>query len=111
MHVFLSVGKRRQFYCFLRFFSRDFLVLVLFLGWPERSLLERVGDEVPKDQIKREDEGEERDVLDALEVDIDELLEGLGKLVGERDDEIGDCVGEVLRMMERKVSRSWNSLR
>ena len=111
VHVLLSVGQRLQLDGFLRFLGRDLLVLVLLLRRPERAPLEGVGDEVPEDEVEGEGEGEERDGGAAPEVDVDERLEGLGELVGERDDEVGDCVEDALRMMERKVSRSWNSLR
>lgn len=88
--VLLAVGQRLQLDGFLGLLGRQLLVLVLLGGRPERAFLEGVGDEVPEDEVEGEGEGEERDGLQAAEVEVDELLEGPRELVGQRDDEVGD---------------------
>lgn len=88
--VLLAVGQRLQLDGFLGLLGRQLLVLVLLGGRPECAFLEGVGDEVPEDEVEGEGEGEERDGLQAAEVEVDELLEGPRELVGQRDDEVGD---------------------
>ena len=73
MSVLFSVGQGGQLdHQWLgRLLGGDLLVLVLLRGRLERPLLEEVGHHVPEDEVKGEDEYEERSGVGALEVDLE----------------------------------------
>lgn len=71
---------------------------------------QKVCNKIPKNEIKREDKGEERNCVRAFKVDFDYLLEGAVQLISQRDDKIGNWMIWDVRMIDRKVMMSWKNI-